>query len=406
MRKYKYKKIYLAKGIKVAAVSWGLGSRKRLDLMLTELKPGSKISALFTKSSVLAAPVQWSKSIISKGNVRYILANSACANACTGKPGSYAVSKIANSILNFSNCKKNEIFFASTGLIGEKLEYGKIINSLPRLFRELDSSEDSWRKAAQSILTTDTCAKISSTTVKVGSRGARISAFAKGAGMIQPNLATMLAFIYTDLAIPLPILRKLLKDACDQSFNLITVDGDMSTNDTVFLSSTGVVAPQKKIRSYDDPNLSDFKDKLKKITLDLAKKIILDGEGAKKFVTINVGGGLTRDSAKKVALSIANSSLVKTAIAGGDPNWGRIMMAIGKSGEKINNSKVKIHIGKILLVKNSEGVNNKKIKLVEKYMKGKEINIDVDIGAGKAKSTIWTCDLTTGYVRINADYKT
>ena len=180
----------------------------------------------------------------------------------------------------------------------------------------------------------------------------------------------------------------------------------MSTNDTVFLSSTGVVAPQKKIRSYDDPNLSDFKDKLKKITLDLAKKIILDGEGAKKFVTINVGGGLTRDSAKKVALSIANSSLVKTAIAGGDPNWGRIMMAIGKSGEKINNSKVKIHIGKILLVKNSEGVNNKKIKLVEKYMKGKEINIDVDIGAGKAKSTIWTCDLTTGYVRINADYKT
>jgi len=374
--------------------------------MLTELKPGSKISALFTKSSVLAAPVQWSKSIISKGNVRYILANSACANACTGKPGSYAVSKIANSILNFSNCKKNEIFFASTGLIGEKLEYGKIINSLPRLFRELDSSEDSWRKAAQSILTTDTCAKISSTTVKVGSRVARISAFAKGAGMIQPNLATMLAFIYTDLAIPLPILRKLLKDACDQSFNLITVDGDMSTNDTVFLSSTGVVAPQKKIRSYDDPNLSDFKDKLKKITLDLAKKIILDGEGAKKFVTINVGGGLTRDSAKKVALSIANSSLVKTAIAGGDPNWGRIMMAIGKSGEKINNSKVKIHIGKILLVKNSEGVNNKKIKLVEKYMKGKEINIDVDIGAGKAKSTIWTCDLTTGYVRINADYKT
>ena len=406
MRKYKYKKIYLAKGIKVAAVSCGLGSRKRLDLMLTQLKPGSKISALFTKSSVLAAPVQWSKSIISKGNVRYILANSACANACTGKPGSYAVSKIANSILNFSNCKKNEIFIASTGLIGEKLEYGKIINSLPRLFRELDSSEDSWRKAAQSILTTDTCAKISSTTVKVGSRVARISAFAKGAGMIQPNLATMLAFIYTDLAIPLPILRKLLKDACDQSFNLITVDGDMSTNDTVFLSSTGVVTPQKKIRSYDDPNLSDFKDKLKKITLDLAKKIILDGEGAKKFVTINVGGGLTRDSAKKVALSIANSSLVKTAIAGGDPNWGRIMMAIGKSGEKINNSKVKIHIGKILLVKNSEGVNNKKIKLVEKYMKGKEINIDVDIGAGKAKSTIWTCDLTTGYVRINADYKT
>ena len=406
MRKYKYKKIYLAKGIKVAAVSCGLGSRKRLDLMLTELKPGSKISALFTKSSVLAAPVQWSKSIISKGNVRYILANSACANACTGKPGSYAVSKIANSILNFSNCKKNEIFFASTGLIGEKLEYGKIINSLPRLFRELDSSEDSWRKAAQSILTTDTCTKISSTTVKVGSRVARISAFAKGAGMIQPNLATMLAFIYTDLAIPLPILRKLLKDACDQSFNLITVDGDMSTNDTVFLSSTGVVTPQKKIRSYDDPNLSDFKDKLKKITLDLAKKIILDGEGAKKFVTINVGGGLTRDSAKKVSLSIANSSLVKTAIAGGDPNWGRIMMAIGKSGEKINNSKVKIHIGKTLLVKNSEGVNNKKIKLVEKYMKGKEINIDVDIGAGKAKSTIWTCDLTTGYVRINADYKT
>ena len=406
MRKYKYKKIYLVKGIKVAAVSCGLGSRKRLDLMLTELKPGSKISALFTKSSVLAAPVQWSKSIISKGNVRYILANSACANACTGKPGSYAISKIANSILNFSNCKKNEIFFASTGLIGEKLEYGKIINSLPRLFRELDSSEDSWRKAAQSILTTDTCTKISSTTVKVGSRVARISAFAKGAGMIQPNLATMLAFIYTDLAIPLPVLRKLLKDACDQSFNLITVDGDMSTNDTVFLSSTGVVTPQKKIRSYDDPNLSDFKDKLKKITLDLAKKIILDGEGAKKFVTINVGGGLTRDSVKKVALSIANSSLVKTAIAGGDPNWGRIMMAIGKSGEQINNSKVKIHIGKILLVKNSEGVNNKKIKLVEKYMKGKEINIDVDIGVGKAKSTIWTCDLTTGYVRINADYKT
>ena len=226
MGKYKYKKIYLIKGVKVAAMSCGLGSKQRLDLMLTELRPGSKISALFTKSSVLAAPVQWCKSIISKGDVRYILANSVCANACTGKSGSYAVGKIADRILNFSNCKKNEIFFASTGLIGEKLEHGKIINSLPKLFKKLDSSENSWHRASRSILTTDTCTKISSTTVKVGSRVARISAFAKGAGMIQPNLATMLAFIYTDLAMPLSIMKRLLTDACDQSFNLITVDGD------------------------------------------------------------------------------------------------------------------------------------------------------------------------------------
>ena len=405
MGKYKDKKIYLIKGLKGAAVSCGLGLGKKPDLMLTELRPGSKISALFTRSSLSAAPVKWCKSFIAKGEVRYILANSVCANACTGKSGSYAVNRIADSLVRFSGCRRNQIFFASTGLIGEKLQYKKIISSLPGLFKKLGSSDRGWREAARSILTTDTCVKISSTTVRVGSRVARISAFAKGAGMIQPNLATMLAFIYTDLAIPLPVMRRLLVDSCDQSFNLITVDGDTSTNDTVFFSSTGTVAPSRRIKSYGDPILSNFKAQLRKVTLDLARQIVLDGEGSKKFVTIRVGGASTKKSAKKIALSIANSSLVKTAIAGGDANWGRIAMAIGKSGEQVNSNKIKISIGKIILMNHGQGVSDKNTKLANRYMAGKEITIDVDVGLGKEKSVIWTRDLTKDYVRINAHYR-
>jgi glutamate N-acetyltransferase/amino-acid N-acetyltransferase len=299
-------------------------------------------------------------------------------------------------------CTAADIFVSSTGIIGQKLPVEMVVAALPSLQAGLQAS--AWEKAARAIMTTDTFPKGASAVATIGGKKVTIAGFAKGSGMIAPDMATMLAFVFTDAALPPKVLQQLLQEGTDRSFNSITVDSDTSTSDTLLLAATGK-AGNRKIARAGDPALRDFRAKLDAVLLNLAQQVVRDGEGAQKFVEVRVSGAASAASARTIGLSIGNSPLVKTAIAAADANWGRIVMAVGKAGQKANRDRLKVRMGGVLIAEKGGPVPGYDEAPVARHMQGKEILIEVDVGVGKGKATIWTCDLTHGYIDINGSYR-
>jgi glutamate N-acetyltransferase/amino-acid N-acetyltransferase len=392
-------------GVRLAAAEAGIRYRGRPDVMLAVLDPGTAIAGVFTRSRTRSAPIEWCAANISRANnARAIIVNAGNANAFTGKAGLASVRSVARSVADSIKCRPSEVFMASTGVIGEPLDPALITKVVPGLASEV--RPDGWREAAQAILTTDTFAKMVSATARFGGRSVTINGFAKGSGMIAPDMATMLAFLFTDAAIPGRVLQALLKRVAAQSFNCITVDGDTSTSDTILLAATGQAGPlPKALTGADDPRLKDFTAALAAAALELALLVVKDGEGAEKLVSITVTGAANTAEARQIGFSIANSPLVKTAIAGEDANWGRIVMAVGKSGARANRDKLAIWIGGVRVAARGMRDPDYREEEIIPHMKSRAIDIKVDVGVGRQKATVWTCDLTHRYIEINGSYR-
>ena len=396
------KTIKQIKGIELYVYSAGLYSKKRLDLTLFLFKNKTTVAEVFTKSSLRSCTLDWNEKNLKNREIQALVVNSGNANTFTGRAGINALTKISNFVSNKFKVSVKKVFFASTGVIGEKFPEQKILNAL----KKNKSKSKEWLQAAQSIMTTDTFPKAISVKTMIENKTITITGIAKGSGMIEPNMATMLGFIFIDCLIPQNILQKLLKELVDNSFNRITVDGDESTNDTVIMTSTNSVLLKKTILSIKDKRILKIKKTLLPVFKYLAEQIVRDGEGATKLLNINVKSAKNIYQAKRIAKAVANSPLVKTAFYGNDPNWGRIVMAIGKTYEKINPKKIKIYIGKQIVV--VDGAEYKKLNFqrLKKYMAGKEIDLRLDLGQGNYSYESQTCDFSHRYVDINAAYRT
>jgi len=405
-------------GLEVSAVSADLYGDGRDDLTLFYFQDGANFGAVYTTSKITSANINWNLKV-KRRFVKALMVNTKNANAFTGIKGAQGLKEIAytlskNLTLKSSQSPKGvsdvvkitDLLFASTGVIGEDFPYVKIKNRIPELVKKLrtDQNKFIWFKAANAIMTTDTKPKLAYEECKIGNKLVKLSAIAKGSGMIAPNMATMLAFIFTDANIPAVFLNAMLKKVVATTFNSITVDGDTSTNDMVAIFATGKVK-NSKIYNVLDPKLQDFEKALHRLSLNLAKQIVVDGEGATKFVTIEVIGARSTSMAKNIAHSIANSPLFKTAIAGEDPNWGRIVMAIGKSGENIIANKIQIKFGDYLVAEQSKVAKNYNESELKEYMKWDSINVQVNLDIGNSSFTAYTCDFTHDYIDINADYR-
>jgi glutamate N-acetyltransferase / amino-acid N-acetyltransferase len=345
----------------------------------------------------------WCADNLASGSARALVVNAGNANAFTGKAGVVTVKAVASAAAKILKCKATDIYQASTGVIGEPLNPAPIVNALPAL--SADAEGNAWNMAAKSIMTTDTFAKMATVQFKLAGKTITINGIAKGSGMVAPDMATMLVFIFTDANLPPRIMQKLLSKAVGSSFNCITVDGDTSTSDTVLMFATAKTPALKALKSADDKRLAPFAKALNALCLDLAHQVVKDGEGAEKFVEIKITGAESDMAARKIGMAIANSPLVKTAIAGEDANWGRIVMAIGKSGEKALRDKLRIKIGGVLVAaKGMKDANYKEADIMP-HMKGRNIKIEADIGVGKGASIVWTCDLTHRYIDINGSYR-
>ncbi|MFT6220466.1 MAG: glutamate N-acetyltransferase/amino-acid N-acetyltransferase [Rickettsiales bacterium] len=389
----------IIKNIKIATTNSGIKYQNRDDLLLVSLPEGTSVAGVFTKSSMKAASISLCQNHLKNGKARGLVVNAGNANAFTGQKGVDSANRIAQKAADILECDVSDIFESSTGVIGEHLEDQLITDKFPEMVGRLSSDEDSWQKAAKAIITTDTFAKFTSKTVKINGKEIVINGIAKGSGMVAPNMATMLCYIFTNANIDSKNLQEILSEANEKTFNSITVDSDTSTNDTVLAFASG------DGEELSSDGLEMFKDAFSQLMLDLAKMIVVDGEGATKLIEIEVVGADNKSAAKNIALCIANSPLVKTAIAGEDPNWGRIIMAIGKSGEKSNQETIDISIGDFEIVKNGELADKYNEYLVHQYLKSKEVRILVDINLGKYGWKVWTCDLTEGYIKINKDYR-
>jgi glutamate N-acetyltransferase/amino-acid N-acetyltransferase len=389
-------------GVQVAAAAAGVKYKGRDDVFLASLASGTNIAGVTTTSKTCSSSVEWTRSVVAKGKARGVIVNAGNANAFTGKAGAEGTRHMASAAAKVLDCKPKQVVVASTGVIGEKLPGDRISDAMPGLAEKL--SDGTWRDAAGAIMTTDTFPKGAGTVTEIGGVEVSIAGIAKGSGMIAPDMATMLAFVFTDAAIPAPMLQKLLRRSADRSFNAITVDGDTSTSDTLVLAATGK-ARNKKPKSIADKNLKAFRSALDAVLIDLAQQVVKDGEGAQKFITINVTGADSADSARRIGLAIGNSPLVKTAIAGEDANWGRVVMAVGKSGQPADRDRLSIAMGGTVIAEKGEGVVGYDEAPVAEHLKGRDIVIDVDLGIGKGKACVWTCDLTHGYIDINADYR-
>ena len=390
-------------GVRLADYECAIRYKGRTDLLMVEMAPGTNVAGVFTKSLTCSAPVLWCKDAAAKGHARVLVVNSGNANAFTGAAGMASVKRTAEKAAKVADCKPSEVFICSTGTIGVALPDERITDNLEAVRHKLN--DDAWELAAKAIMTTDTFPKGSTRTAVIDGVTVTINGIAKGAGMIAPDMATMLSFVFTDAALPHDVLQSLLSKGVDQSFNAITVDGDTSTSDTLLLFATGQVK-HTKIKDAADKRLKDFKAKLNEVLLDLAQQVVKDGEGATKFVEVTVKGAASKRAARRIGMSIANSPLVKTAVAGEDANWGRIVMAVGKAGEKADRDRLSIDIGGISVARNGQGVDGYDETPVTAHMKGQHIKILVDIGLGKGKSTVWTCDLTHAYIDINGSYRT
>jgi glutamate N-acetyltransferase/amino-acid N-acetyltransferase len=389
-------------GVRLAAYAAGIRYAGRNDMMLAELVPGSTIAGVLTQSTMPGQPVIWCRECLPGGRVRAIVVNSGNANVFTGRAGRQVVESTAATAARLLGCEPRQVFISSTGVIGEPPPADRISAALPNVVPLLDGG--AWELAARAIMTTDTFPKGATATATIDGVRVRINGFCKGSGMIAPDMATMLAYVFTDAALPANVLQPLLAEANERSFNCVTVDGDTSTSDTVLLCATQQVR-HASIASPGDPLLGDFRRALAGLTTDLATQLARDGEGAEKFVTIEVAGAESDRAARRIGLSIGNSPLVKTALAAGDANWGRIVMAVGKAGEKADRDRLGIAVGGIQIAAQGGPVPGYDEGPVGEHMKGREIRIAVDIGIGSGRATVWTCDLTHGYVDINGSYR-
>jgi glutamate N-acetyltransferase / amino-acid N-acetyltransferase len=389
-------------GVRLAVAAAGLRYRGRPDLLLVELAPGTTVAGLLTRSSVPGHPVAWCRALLPRGQARALVVNAGNANVMVGAAGDAAVRAEAEAVAPLLNAGPEDVFVASTGVIGEPLPVDKITAALPGLHDKLGSAN--WRAAAEAICTTDTFAKGASARARIGAAEVTVAGIAKGSGMIQPDMATMLAFLFTDAAIPAVVLQPLLEAACDRSFHAITVDSDTSTSDTLLLFATGR-APHPAPDGPDDRVLDGFRAALEEVARELAQQVVRDGEGAKKLIAVTVRGAVDDASARRIGLAIANSPLVKTAIAGEDANWGRVAMAIGKAGEPVELTRLAISFGGHAVARDGARVPDLDETPVAAHLKGREIEVAVEVGGGSGAATVWTCDLTEGYISINASYR-
>ncbi len=385
-------------GVKLATAQAGIKYKDRTDVLLITVPEDSTVAGVFTKSKAPSAPVDWCRSILGTGTGRALIVNSGNANAFTGQRGIAAVEgtvAAAHAVMGYG---MSQIYLASTGVIGEPLDHTKIERVMPLLYASRD--EMKWDEAARAIMTTDTFPKAATRTVELNGKRVILNGIAKGSGMIAPDMATMLAFIFTDAKIAAALLQDVLQQSTVKSFNAITVDGDTSTSDTALLFATA-----KAGVTIEDSNRDVFQAALDSLMVELAKLIVMDGEGAQKLITIEVYGAESDDAARRIGLCIGNSPLVKTAIAGEDANWGRVVAAVGKSGEAVDRDTLAIAIGGVTIARDGERVEGYDEAPVAAHMKTRDICISVDIGLGKGKATVWSCDLTHGYIDINADYR-
>jgi glutamate N-acetyltransferase/amino-acid N-acetyltransferase len=389
-------------GVRVATGMAGIRYRGRDDVMVMAFPAGTTAAGVFTRNRCPGAPVEWSRAALARGKARGLVVTAGNANVFTGRAGRETCLRTAETAAAILGCEPREILLASTGVIGERLPTEKLTRALPAIFTAAE--EAGFERAARAIMTTDTFPKGAVRTARIGKTTVTIAGIAKGSGMIAPDLATMLAFLATDAKIPAAALQALLKKGCDRSFNCITVDSDTSTSDSVMLFATGM-AKHPRVPAAGGAILKDFARALDEVLMELALKVVRDGEGAQKLIRIDVTGAVSARSAHRIAMAIANSPLVKTAIAGEDANWGRIVMAVGKSGEPADRDRLAIAIGGIWMAKEGSVVDDYDETPVVAHMRGREIEIAVDIGLGRGKARVWTCDLTHGYIDINGSYR-
>jgi glutamate N-acetyltransferase/amino-acid N-acetyltransferase len=392
-------------GVRIATAEAGIKYKNRTDLLVMAFDEGTTAAGVFTRSKCPSAPVDFCRQNLPGGMARVLVVNSGNANAFTGKRGRETTRLTGEAAARAVGCGMSEVFLASTGVIGEPLDAGRFSHLLADMARRAEPGL--WAEAGKAIMTTDTYPKLATATVALGDAQVTINGIAKGAGMIAPDMATMLSFVATDAPIAAPVLQELLSRAVDGTFNAVTVDSDTSTSDTLMLFATGAAAKRgaPSITDAGDERLSPFRNALDGVLKNLALQVVRDGEGARKQIGITVTGAASAQSAKRVALSIANSPLVKTAVAGEDANWGRVVMAVGKAGETADRDLLSIWFGDIRVAHQGERDPDYSEAATSAYMKRDEIDIRVDLGLGNGQATVWTCDLTKEYVAINGDYR-
>ena len=390
-------------GVRFATVAAGVRYEGRTDVMMALFDRPAAVAGVFTRSKCPSAPVDWCREHLKGGRARALIVNSGNANAFTGGVGASAVAHVAEAAAKATGAQLSEIFMASTGVIGEPLDAKRITRVIDSLVAE--ARADALPAAAKAIMTTDTYPKIATARVKLGDGEVVINGIAKGAGMIAPDMATMLAYVFTDADVGANALQAMLSKSVERSFNAITVDSDTSTSDTLMAFATGAAQGAARIEDAADPRAAAFRRALDKLLRNLAHQVVRDGEGARKFITVNVEGAATRKAAKRIALSIANSPLVKTACGGEDANWGRVVMAVGKAGEKAERDKLDISFGKIRVAHAGQRDGSYDEAAASAYMKRDAIEITANLNLGRGRATVWTCDLTKEYVAINGDYR-
>jgi glutamate N-acetyltransferase / amino-acid N-acetyltransferase len=390
-------------GVRFATAEAGIKYKNRVDLLLAKFDEGTAVAGVFTRSKTASAAVDCCRAHLTGGRARALVVNAGNSNAFTGRAGAAAVDATVAAAAKAIGCPAGAVFVASTGVIGQPLDAGKITPHLPAMAKA--ARPDAWEPAARAIMTTDTFPKLTTRTVEIGGETVTLAGMAKGAGMIQPDLATMFAFVFTDAAVEPAVLQAMLANGADKTLNCISIDSDTSTSDTVLAFATGKTkAPL--ITSATSAAGKAFAAALDATLHDLAQQIVRDGEGLTKVMSITVTGAENDMAARKIGFSIANSPLFKTALAGNDPNWGRIVMAVGKSGEMVDRDRLGIRFGNDILVAADGGVHPSYTEAAgAAYFKGAELALTVEIGLGNGHATVWTCDLTADYVAINADYR-
>jgi glutamate N-acetyltransferase/amino-acid N-acetyltransferase len=392
-------------GVRLATAAAGIRYKGRTDVLLALLDAGTTVAGVFTQSKCASAPVEWCRAQLKGRKARALVVNSGNANAFTGKTGRHACAFTAKLVAAAVGCAREEIFLASTGVIGEPLDASVFDGVMDGLVAKADGA--GWLDAAAAIMTTDTFPKVATAKASIGRVPVTINGIAKGAGMIAPDMATLLSFVFTDAPIAAPVLQKLLKEIVVDTFNAVTIDGDTSTSDTLLAFATGAAAARgaPRITKSDDPRLAGFRKAFTAVLADLAEQVARDGEGARKLVAITVEGAVSKQSARRIAMSIANSPLVKTAIAGEDANWGRVVMAVGKAGEPADRDRLSIWFGGIRVAHKGARDPAYDEAEVSAAMKNQEITLKVALGLGRGRDRVLTCDLTKEYIAINGDYR-
>ncbi|MEL6375223.1 MAG: bifunctional glutamate N-acetyltransferase/amino-acid acetyltransferase ArgJ [Pseudomonadota bacterium] len=393
-------------GVRLASFEAGIRYRGRHDLLLVRFDRGTQVAGVLTRSKTGSAPVAWCREHLPGGYARALVVNAGNANAFTGVKGAEAAQITAKAAAEAIGCGPHEVFLASTGVIGEPMDASAFAHHLAQMAETAKPASARWEEAARCIMTTDTYPKLATVEATIDGVPVTLNGICKGSGMIAPDMATMLAFVFTDAAVPAPVLQALLSDVNARTFNCMSVDGDTSTSDTALMFATGFA--DHDVVTMDDaasPRLASFRDALFTLMRDLAIQTAKDGEGLTKFITLKVSGADHFEAARRIGLAIANSPLVKTAFAGEDANWGRIVMAVGKAGEAADRDKLSIRFGDVAVARNGERVADYDEAVVAAYMKGDSLEVHIDVGVGQGTATVWTCDLTHGYISINADYR-